>query len=244
MCVWGTEGCVGGRPVQRTNGGGRRRPHSQGRGECWGAPGGGREQGVYPACCPPCLTPGRREGTLLPSHGDSMRAMGLCPPLGPTAQALPSALTRELLCLPTGGGLGLTAPHSPCEALWPLPKPSGQPRGGPQRDAQCHPLTLCSQPIPDLLGCPPPQPWQRRTPSSRALPPAPGKTLHQMVLTPGPPTSPPRAVPSLHTGGTAGSPPKGLFMAAPSPPPSMHPTSDVWARAGGSPSSSDHGQHQ
>lgn len=129
-------------------GGGRRRPHSRGRGECWGAPGGGREQGVYPACCPPCLTPGRREGTLLPSHGDSMRAMGLCPPLGPTAQALPSALTRELLCLPTGGGLGLTAPHSPCEALWPLPKPSGQPRGGPQRDAQCHPLTLCSQPIP------------------------------------------------------------------------------------------------
>lgn len=117
-----------------------------------------------------------------------------------------------------GGGLGLTAPHSPCEALWPLPKPSGQPRGGPQRDARCHPLTLCSQPIPALLGCPPPQPWQRRTPSSRALPPTPGKTLHQMVLTPGPPTSPPRAVPSLHTGGTAGSPPKGLFMAAPPPP--------------------------
>lgn len=93
-------------------------------------------------------------------------------------------------------------------------------KGGPAKGCPVsppHPV-LATHP-PDLLGCPPPQPWQRRTPSSRALPPTPGKTLHQMVLTPGPPTSPPRAVPSLHTGGTAGSPPKGLFMAAPPPPP-------------------------
>lgn len=181
-----------------------------------GGTGGGREQGVYPACCPPYLTPGRRGVTLFPSHGDTMRAMGLCPPLGPTAQALPSALTRELLCLPTGGA----QPHCTPQPMWgsmASPQAKGATKGGPAKGCPVSPPHLVLAPS---LPCSdaPPQPWQRCTPSSRALPPTPGKTLHQMVLNPGPPPPHPGLFLLCTRGGTAGLPPKGLFIVAPPPP--------------------------
>lgn len=120
-----------------------------------GGTGGGREQGVYPACCPPYLTPGRRGVTLFPSHGDTMRAMGLCPPLGPTAQALPSALTRELLCLPTGGA----QPHCTPQPMWgsmASPQAKGATKGGARKGMPGVTTSSCACTLPALLGCSPP----------------------------------------------------------------------------------------
>lgn len=166
---------------------------------------------------PPLSDPREAGGHTLPqswghheSHGALSPPWPHCP--GATKCTYPGA------ALPANrGGLSPTAPLSPCGALWPLPRPRGQPRGGPAKGCPVSPPHLVLAPS---LPCSdaPPQPWQRCTPSSRALPPTPGKTLHQMVLNPGPPPPHPRLFLLCTWGGTAGLPPKGLFIVAPPPP--------------------------
>lgn len=201
------------------------------------------------------LTPGRRWGAHSAPDGwaascvgsrGAPRARGLCPaPSSPPAQALPSALTRELLCLPAGvGGSALLYPTA-SEGLHSRPPhgtgTAGAAEGVPVKGCPVSPPYPCSH-LSTLLGCPPLAALHPLVPGTD-----PKRNLTSNGANPGPL---PRLLPlcTWGAGGCgvrgAGLAPLGLFIAG--APPSTHPCTPQQhlGQGRGSPSSSNRGQHQ
>lgn len=174
------------------------------------------------------------------------RARGLSPaPSSPPAQALPSALTRELLCLPAGVGAQPYCTPQPARGCTADPMARGllgQLKGCLWRAARCHPpLSPARTPPP----CSDALPWQRCTPLVPGTDPE--RNLTSNGANPGPL---PWLLPLCTRGaggcgvGGAGLAPLGLFIAG--APPSTHPCTPQQhlGQGRGSPSSSNRGQHQ
>lgn len=154
---------------------------------------------------PPLPDPREARGHTLPqpwghheSHGALLPPWPHCP--GATKCTYPGA------ALPANRGG--SAPRHPTAhvGLHGLPPRQGGNQGGSHKGMPGVTPLPCARTLPALLGCPPPQPWQRRTPSSQALPPTTGKTLHQMVLNPGSPPPHPGLFLLCTQGGLRGRP--------------------------------------
>lgn len=170
MCVWGTEGCVGGQPVQRTNrGGGGGGPIARA-----GVSAGGHWewQGTGGVSCmlPPLPDPREARGHTLPQPWGHHESHGALPPPWPHCPGA-TKCTYPGAALPANRGGSAPLHPTAHVGLHGLPPSQGGNQGGAHKGMPGVTPLPCARTLPALLGCPPPNHGSAAPPHPRHCPP-------------------------------------------------------------------------